>query len=170
MISFTQMASNPVTVALPHALPGDKVLSAHVVKGAYAGTGPAVGSDMTYCYAPTVTVADRLDQVRTAGVDVGSVIMVALSRGETQVDPFPPRHPVPGQLWWNTKDGQLYIYTGWQWVAASCCDCTQTPVSATPPPKPVAGTLWWNSSDGQLYIFTGTQWVAASCCDQSAMN
>jgi hypothetical protein len=112
------MAPNPVAVALPHALPGDKVLSAHVVKGAYAGTGPAAGSDMTHCYAPTVTVADQLNQVSTAGVDVGSVIMVALSRGQTVVGPAAPANPVTGQFWFDTVATQLNVWTGYQWIAA----------------------------------------------------
>jgi hypothetical protein len=34
--------------------------------------------------------------------------------------PAPPSNPVAGQLWWNTNDGQLYIWTGNEWVAVCC--------------------------------------------------
>lgn len=33
----------------------------------------------------------------------------------------PPGSPVAGQLWWDNVGGQLYVWTGAQWVAASCC-------------------------------------------------
>lgn len=38
------------------------------------------------------------------------------------VGPVAPSAPGKGQLWWDTNDGQLYVWTGSQWVAASCCD------------------------------------------------
>lgn len=46
--------------------------------------------------------------------------MNSCGRGGVFVGPLPPT-PGQGQLWWNTNDGQLYVWTGSQWVAASCC-------------------------------------------------
>lgn len=58
--------------------------------------------------------------------------------GLTVVGPTPPSAPMTGQLWWDTGDvsaggGQLYVWTGTEWVAASCCN---TGGSTTPPPSP----------------------------------
>jgi hypothetical protein len=60
--------------------------------------------------------------------------------GLTVVGPNPPFAPMTGQLWWDTNDvdaggGQLYIWTGFEWTAASCCKTGGG--SITPPPPPV---------------------------------
>lgn len=93
---------------------------------------------------------------------------LAVITGRPSVSATPPACPSPGQLWWDTNDGQLYVWTGSAWVAASCCEPPEAVVvGAAPPASPNAGQLWWSFEDGQLYVWTGSQWVASSCCESS---
>lgn len=54
----------------------------------------------------------------------------------TIVGPDPPTCPVIGQLWWSSNDGQLYIWIGHVWVAASCCADDGPAVFPPRPPRP----------------------------------
>ena len=93
----------------------------------------------------------------------------------------PPSVPIPGNLWWDSVHGDLYIYygdpTSSEWVVANNNPGPAGPpgspgasvcfIGANPPVSPVVGQLWWDSSGGQLYIYyqdpTGApQWVAAA--------
>lgn len=92
----------------------------------------------------------------------------------TDVADHPPHDPLPGKTWWDVNDGQLYVWTGTEWVAASCPDCRDDDsdgggvlVSASPPATCIPGRLWWSTGDGELYVWTGSEWVAASCCDDA---
>ena len=58
------------------------------------------------------------------------------------VSPTPPSSPASGKLWWDTNDGQLFVWTGFEWVIAVCCSgcapndspaLTGTPTAPTPP-------------------------------------
>jgi hypothetical protein len=160
-VSCTQMSTHPVEVALPRARTGDRVVSANVIKGAWNGPGPAVGTDVLHCYERIISREDFIKQLTPAGADIGSVILIALASGETTVGADPPDNPVAAQLWWDARDGQLYVYTGWQWVAASCCDGAIA-VCAQPPKSPPRGMLWFDPKGGGLSIWTGWQWVPAS--------
>jgi hypothetical protein len=33
-----------------------------------------------------------------------------INAGETTISPLPPQSPVPGDLWWRTTDGNLFVY------------------------------------------------------------
>lgn len=84
--------------------------------------------------------------------------------GSTVVGDRPPPNPDIGTTWWDSRDGQLYVWTGRQWVAASCCD-DGIAVGRFPPDQPSTGHLWFDDNSKQLFVFDGHQWVAASCCD-----
>lgn len=65
----------------------------------------------------------------------------------------PPSKPLMGQLWYNTIESRLQIYTGnvngWRATGAPL-------VSQTEPLSFVTGDLWINSKDRQLYFFDGS--------------
>ena len=86
-----------------------------------------------------------------------------------------PGNATPGQLWWNTVDGRLFVYyddgNTAQWVDASPAggvgpNVTKTTISPTPPQNPNEGDLWWNDQDGRFYIYyddgSTAQWVDTS--------
>ena len=75
----------------------------------------------------------------------GAWVAPAAGGGGTTVSPTPPASPVTGQLWWDDVGGQLYVWTGSQWVAASCCSGGGSgggggsTIGPTPPASPVPG-------------------------------
>jgi hypothetical protein len=70
-----------------------------------------------------------------------------------------PANPTPGQLWYNTIDYKLYIYTpSLQWESIN----TNTAVSNSPPANPILGQSWYNSVDNTMYIFDGSNWISTN--------
>ena len=75
--------------------------------------------------------------------------------GSITVSPTAPTDPVPasGDLWWNSTEGELYVYyndgTSSQWVAAAGPSVT---VAATAPTG-YEGQLWLDSTDGSMYVY-----------------
>ena len=62
-----------------------------------------------------------------------------------------PSNPLAGQLWWNTSDKRLRVYTGSAFKIVSSCTAQSSAPSTT-----VAGDLWWDTTNSQLYIYNGT--------------
>ena len=62
-----------------------------------------------------------------------------------------PANPLAGQLWWNTTDKRLRVYTGSAFKIVSSCTAQTSAPSTT-----VAGDLWWDTTNSQLYIYNGT--------------
>lgn len=62
-----------------------------------------------------------------------------------------PPNPLAGQLWWNTADKRLRVYTGTQYKIISACTAQNTPPATT-----IAGDLWWDTGFSQLYVYNGT--------------
>lgn len=62
-----------------------------------------------------------------------------------------PANPLAGQLWWNTNDKRLRVYTGTDFKIVSSCTAQNTAPSTT-----VAGDLWWDTAYSQLYVYNGT--------------
>jgi hypothetical protein len=107
----------------------------------------------------------------------GTVWNAALVNGSSVVcADAPPAAPSPGDLWFDSVGGQLYVSyddgTSQQWVIA--VNSGGGGVSAPPyavtiadvaPPAPVPGDLWFDSVSGQLFISyddgTSQQWVIA---------
>jgi hypothetical protein len=91
-------------------------------------------------------------------------------------------HPTgasPGELWWNSANGQLYVNYNdgatTQWVSASNnggggssggSGGSTLYVQDVKPMTAPANSMWWNSKNGQLYINYNDgsmmQWVSAS--------
>jgi hypothetical protein len=62
-----------------------------------------------------------------------------------------PPNPIAGQLWWNTDDQRLRVYTGSSFKIIS-----SSTAQATSPITTTAGDLWWDSVNKQLYVYDGT--------------
>ena len=89
--------------------------------------------------------------------------------GSITVSPTAPTSPAPasGDLWWNSTEGELYVYyndgTSSQWVAAAGPSVT---VAATAPTG-YEGQLWLDSTDGSMYVYytdpggANAQWIGA---------
>jgi hypothetical protein len=62
-----------------------------------------------------------------------------------------PSNPLEGQLWWNTGDKRLRVWTGAEYKVVSSCTAQTTAPSTT-----LAGDLWWDTANDQLYVYNGT--------------
>ena len=61
-----------------------------------------------------------------------------------------PSYPLSGQIWWDSGNKYLKVYTGTTWKIVSSCTA-----QAAAPSTTVAGDLWWNTSNQQLYVYNG---------------
>lgn len=87
--------------------------------------------------------------------------------GGVTVSATAPASPDDGALWWDSDDGELYLYyndgSSSQWVAAAGPSVT---VSATAPTG-YEGQLWLDSTDGSMYVYytdpggANAQWIGA---------
>lgn len=62
-----------------------------------------------------------------------------------------PSNPLAGQLWWDTSNSQLKVYTGSAFKIISSATA-----QATAPTTTIAGDIWWDTDDEQLYVYNGT--------------
>ena len=87
--------------------------------------------------------------------------------GGVTVSATAPATPDDGALWWDSDDGELYLYyndgSSSQWVAAAGPSVT---VAATAPTG-YEGQLWLDSTDGSMYVYytdpggANAQWIGA---------
>jgi len=61
--------------------------------------------------------------------------------------------PINGQLWWDTGNTVLKVYTDGNFVPVS-----QQTSSTTAPTIKAIGDQWWDKTNNQLKIWTGTAW------------
>lgn len=80
----------------------------------------------------------------------------------------PPDAPDPGQLWWESDTGDLYLWfddgNTQQWVQVNGGGAyALAHTDDVPPVAPVDGQLWWRSSNGHMYVYyddgSSAQWV-----------
>ncbi len=62
-----------------------------------------------------------------------------------------PSHPIRGQVWFDTAEAKLKVYTGTQFLPVSSAT-----INSTQPSTLAIGDLWFNDSTGQLFFFDGT--------------
>jgi len=62
-----------------------------------------------------------------------------------------PARPIRGQIWFDTTENKLKVYTGTGFVPVSSAT-----ISTVQPATLGIGDLWYNSTDRQLYFFDGT--------------
>lgn len=65
-----------------------------------------------------------------------------------------PASPISGQLWWDTSNNLLKVYTGSAFKVIS-----GSTSSASQPANAIAGDLWFDSANQQLYVYNGSSWV-----------
>ena len=65
-----------------------------------------------------------------------------------------PTSPIAGQLWWDTTNSLLKVYTG-----AAFKTVSSSTASASAPSSNVTGDLWWDTTNGQLKIYNGSTFV-----------
>lgn len=62
-----------------------------------------------------------------------------------------PSNPLAGQLWYNTSDARLRVYTGTAFKPLA----SVTVQAVTAPTSTVAGDIWWNDATEQMYVYNG---------------
>ena len=65
--------------------------------------------------------------------------------------------PRNGQLWWDVRQGRLFVYQDGEWYQANGADGL-TIVGQNLPTREVVGGLWYNTTNNSLYIYDGSQW------------
>jgi len=65
-----------------------------------------------------------------------------------------PGAPLTGQLWWDSGNGLMKVYTGTTWKTISSATS-----SSTAPTNNVTGDLWYNTVTQQLNVWTGAAWL-----------
>ena len=81
-----------------------------------------------------------------------------------------PGDPDNGDMWWNSVDGNLYIYytdvDTSQWVPANGAGggsgFTNASVGPNVPSNASQGDLWYSTNDARLYVYDGSVWIDAS--------
>ena len=65
-----------------------------------------------------------------------------------------PTSPLAGQLWWDSSNALLKVYTGSTFKTVS-----SSTASATQPATGVVGDLWWDTANSQLKVYNGASWT-----------
>ena len=68
-----------------------------------------------------------------------------------------------GEIYYNTTDSELKVYSGAAWSALGGGGGGSITVGDTAPASPTSGSLWYNSTSGKTFIYyedgTSNQWV-----------
>jgi hypothetical protein len=67
-----------------------------------------------------------------------------------------PSAPLEGQIWWDSANSILNVYSGSAWKRIGGATASSTaPSGATSE----AGDLWYDSTNAQLKVYTGSEWL-----------
>jgi len=68
-----------------------------------------------------------------------------------------PANPIKGQLWWDSTNNILKVYSGTTWKIST--GATASPFSSPPGDlSTTGGDLWFDTTNGQLKVYTGFAW------------
>ena len=65
-----------------------------------------------------------------------------------------PNSPLTGQLWWDSGNTLLKVWTGNQWKQVHT-----SAAQSTAPTNSITGDLWWDTTNLQLKIWGGSSWI-----------
>ena len=65
-----------------------------------------------------------------------------------------PSSPLAGQLWWDSTNSLLKVYTGSTFKTVS-----SSTASSSQPASGVQGDLWWDTANSQLKVYDGAAWI-----------
>ena len=65
-----------------------------------------------------------------------------------------PTHPIKGQIWFDTNELKLKVYSGTEFIPVSSAT-----IASTQPLSLGTGDLWFNDVDKQLYFYDGTNTI-----------
>jgi uncharacterized protein YjbI with pentapeptide repeats len=69
-----------------------------------------------------------------------------------------PANPLKGQLWWDTANNILRVWSGSSWKIST--GATSSPASNPPADlSTLGGDLWYDTTNAQLKVYTGTNWL-----------
>jgi hypothetical protein len=69
-----------------------------------------------------------------------------------------PANPLKGQLWWDTTNNVLRVYTGTSWKIST--GATSSAFNSPPSDlSALGGDLWFDTTNQQLKVYSGTQWI-----------
>ena len=130
-----------------------------------APTSPAPGNgDLWFNSTDGRTFVYYEDTDSNQWVEIGQVLGGGGGASVT-VDATAPASPSNGDMWWDTDNGNLYLYyddgTSQQWVAANGPQV----FVGTSAPAGYQGQMWFDSTTGKMYVYyddgTSAQWVSA---------
>ena len=65
-----------------------------------------------------------------------------------------PSSPLAGQLWWDSTNSLLKVYSG-----SAFKNIGGSTSAASAPGGPVTGDLWWDTANAQLKVYNGSSWT-----------
>ena len=69
-----------------------------------------------------------------------------------------PANPLKGQLWWDTTNNILKVYSGSSWKIST--GATASPFSSPPGDlSALGGDLWFDTTNSQLKVYSGSSWI-----------
>ena len=69
-----------------------------------------------------------------------------------------PANALVGQLWWDTTNNVMRVWTGTSWKIST--GATSSPASSPPGDlSALGGDLWFDSTNNQLKVYSGSQWI-----------
>lgn len=69
-----------------------------------------------------------------------------------------PANPLKGQLWWDTTNNILKVYSGSSWKIST--GATSAPAGSPPGDlSALGGDLWFDTTNQQLKLYSGSSWV-----------
>ena len=67
-----------------------------------------------------------------------------------------PANPLKGQLWWDTTNNVLRVWSGTTWKISTGATSQST---APADLSGLGGDLWFDTANQQLKVYSGTQWI-----------